>query len=580
MDKKSNNLFRKLAEDCGEAVREFPVALFFLAIFAIVIGCPDVKYPLTMTFGVPCLLACVGSLAASLVSVGRSRIMAVAGQATVIVLAFLYILILDRSSFYEFRSFRYDNHLEIYSSITGYALVLLTLVFFPFWRKSDSVDESWSTTMRGFVGVMRAAIVALSVLIAMTIITFGGNALLGIEIFGQFWLTFVPMMLFGSLSIASFSIKNAVKRPVFRLAPFSKGAFTLVSVPLLVIYLLIFYIYLVDVLLTGTTPVRDLSFQAIGVFLAYCAQSYIFHQALRDGDNAVACWFNRLSPWLLLLPVVMMSWVIGHRMMKYGLTVSRLYVLLVNLWMYGVIIWWIMTKGRKIWVIPVSFCAVIALSSITPLNVTTVTEASMRSNLKKAMIDAGWALPVSDSYFRQHAWESLTASLRSQKSYLENEMGIESLAGLVTFDHIRKEKQDDKETIWALSDNDDKRLHISSRCNSSFDSIPVGCVAVNLGEVEANDIALVNDSVIVSIGDYGALVFSLGQLRAVGYNGSGFDRLPVTTTAGNIKGASITYIYLNAEIEDGCFRGDTYCRLSGTIFLPRETAARFKEETK
>ena len=45
MDKKSNNLFRKLAEDCGEAVREFPVALFFLAIFAIVIGCPDVKYP-------------------------------------------------------------------------------------------------------------------------------------------------------------------------------------------------------------------------------------------------------------------------------------------------------------------------------------------------------------------------------------------------------------------------------------------------------------------------------------------------------------------------------------------------------
>lgn len=434
---KKSGLLHSLARNCADAVREFPVALVYLTVFALVVALPDIKYTSSMTLGIPCLMACLGSLGTSLVTAGKGRGFYIAGQIVAQVMALLYLLMLDSSNFFEFNRMSPDNRMEILSSLCGYMVALWTLVLFPFWYKGKfSVYASWSTTMRGIVGMMRAGLVAVCVLIAMLIITVSGDVLLDITIFGKFWLTFVPVMIFGALSIAGFSIKRVADKPFFRLAPFSRGVFTFVSVPLLTIYLLIFYLYLVKVVATGATPVRDLSFQAVGVFLAFCVQRYVFHQALCEGDNVVARWFNKLSPWLLFLPVVMMSWVIWQRIEEYGLTVSRLYVVLVNLWMYGVLVWWIVTKGEKIWVIPVSLCTVMTLSSVTNLNVSSVTESSMRSALRDGMKAAGWTLPVSDTFFRQNSWEALTARQRSQKAYLENEMGTESLQGLIKFDNI------------------------------------------------------------------------------------------------------------------------------------------------
>lgn len=578
METKKNGLFRNMARNCANAIREFPVAFCYLTAFALIVALPDVKPSDSMPFGVPCLMACLGSLVASLITARKGNGRYILGQVAALGMAVLYLLLFSNSCFFEFELLCRDNRMEILTSLLGYLGLLCTLIFFPFWHKGElSTDASWSTSMRGAVGLMRAGLVALCVLVAMSIITFAGDVLLDIRIFGKFWLTFVPIMLFGSLSIASLSIKNSDEKPIFRLAPFSRGVFTFVSVPLLAIYLLIFYLYLLKVLTTGATPVRDLSYQAIGVFLAFCAQRYLFQQALRDGDNVVARWFNRLSPWLLFLPVVMMSWVIGQRLMKYGITVSRLYVVLINLWMYGVLVWWIVTKGGKIWVIPVSLCAVLTLSSVTNLNVATITEASMRSDLRKGMEAAGWTLPVSDSFFRKNAWKALTVEQRSQKSYLEEEMGIESLNGLIVFDNIKTELTSAGSNVQG---RDDKRLYISSKCSATFDSVPDGCTAVNVEDYKTEDISLSDDSVIINIGNCGALMFSMKQLRSVDNSHGGLNKIPVIGTAGKVKGGCVSNIYINAEIVNGGFEGHAYSTFSGTIFMTHDAAEEFIKEKK
>ncbi|MDE6359666.1 MAG: DUF4153 domain-containing protein [Muribaculaceae bacterium] len=579
MEKKRNTIIRNLVRNCVDAVKEFPVALFYLTVFAVVIAVPDLVASKRMTFCVPCLMACLGSLGASLTTYGKGRGIQLAGQAVALLLSFLYLLLFDKSGFFKFGHIQFENHLEILSSTLVYLAVLITIVFFPFSNSlADDPDKSWSTSMRRFVGVMRAGLVAIAVLIAMTVITFAGYILLNVTIFGKFWLTFVPTMLFGSLSIASFSVRKSSEKPLFRLAPFSKGIFTLVSVPLLAIYLLIFYIYLVDVLVRGIIPVRDLSFLAVRLFVAFCAQRFLFQQALREGDNVVAQWFNRLSPWLLLLPTAMMSWVIGHRLMQYGMTVSRVYVLLINLWMYGIIAWWIVSRGWKVWIIPVSLCAVFSLATLTCLNVTTVTEASMRADLRKGMEAAGWQLPVSDSFFRQNAWNALTAEQRSRKTYLEEEMGICSLEGLVTFPYSRVSDSDSDDK--SPSDTDSKRIYVSSKCVSTFDSVPDGCVAVNIDSFNVKDLSLAHDSVIVSIGDYGSIMFSLEQLQAADGDKGGINKLTVIGSDGKIKGGSISNLYLSADIDEGGFRNDVYCYLSGTIFMEPEAAGKFINEKK
>lgn len=574
MEQKTKGFLRKIGADCTDAVREYPVAFMYLTCFSFVIGLPDFNYPAVMNCGMPLLLACVGSLGASLVTAGKSTQIRWSAQGLVFLLALMYMLVFLRSGFWSDIPLRLDNESEIHCSLTGYMLLLLTVVFFPFWyRGKSAVDDSWSVTMRGITGLLRGGLVALCVILAMVIISVASNALLDITIFGQFWMTFVPVMLGGSLTIASFVKKGEKQNPVFALAAFSRGVFTFVSIPLLGIYLLIFYLYLFRVATEGLTPVREVSYQAIGVFFAFCVQRYVFHQALREGDNVIARWFNRISPWALLLPVIMMSWVIGQRLMTYGPTVSRLYVLLINLWMYGIIIWWILTGARKVWVLPVSFSAVCFLSSVTCLNVTDITETYMRTELRKGMEKAGWQLPASAEFFNKNGSGALTASQRSMMSYLHYEMGTESLRGLVVFD-APSEKKPGK--LKSASGGHD--LNISTRCAATFDAIPEGCVAVNVYDFRSEDIALNNDTVIFNIGECGALLFSRKELETIDNVRSGNNNIRVTGTLGRIAGGSVTYLYVNGEVEGGTFTGNPTGIISATLFMSPEEARRLTGE--
>lgn len=557
--------------NCVNAVKEFPVALSYLTLFAFIVAFPEFSYAESMTLGISCMLACLGSLAATIASDGQKRIYGIAGQVVALVLALLYLLVIDHSDFFQFNPRHNGNHLEISCSLSGYLMILAAIILFPFWRRGKhTIESSWSTTMTAFVGILRGSLVALCVLAAMSVITFAAELLLDFSIFGRFWLTFIPLLLFGALSIASFSKRGKTEGKIFRLAPFSRGVFTFVSIPLLAAYLLIFYLYLIKVAIDGTSPVRDLSYQAIGVFLAFSIQRYVFQQALTDGDNVIARWFNKISPWLLLLPVVMMSWVICQRLLNYGLTVNRLYILIFNLWMYGILAWWIITKARKVWVIPVSLCIVMSLSSITVVNVTSITEATMRSDLKAGMQAAGWSLPVTDSFYNKNSWSALTAGERSKKSYLEDEMGEESLRGIVSFQEPRQAERNMK----SQSSSDD-RVYISTRCFATFDSIPDGCLAVNFEDYDVKDISLVNDSVIICIGDLGALIFSMDNLRKTHDSRGGTDKIRLVGTTGDIKGGSISHLYINGDIAEGTFKGKTYSSLTGTIFLPKAVAKEF-----
>lgn len=571
MKQKKQGLIGKLARNCADAVKEYPVALVYLTFLAIVMGMPDISYQSQMDYGVPLILACLGSLAASILTARKAAWMQACGQILALLMAIFYLFVFRRSNYWTYEPLRPDNHLEIANSLAAYILLLLTAVFVPVGGKGErSIDRSWSVTMRGITGGLRGALVALCVLIAMLIITAASEALLRVEIFGRFWLTFVPMMLFGSLSIAAFAKPDSItERPMFSLASFSRGVFTFVSVPLLALYLLIFYIYLGKIATTGLIPVRNVSYQAIGVFLAFCAQRYVFHQALREGGNIVAQWFNRLSPWLLFIPVAMMSWVIGHRLMTYGITVSRLYIVLINLWMYAILIWWIMTGARKVRVIPISFCAVMFLSSVTVVNVTTVTETSMRSSLREAMLDAGWKLPVTETFFSKSSIESLSAADRSLMSYLRSEMGTESLKGLIQFEDI-------PEPLRGSADNNiarQKNFNISYRTYASFDSLPRGCVAVNIYDYYDTDVALSNDTILFPIKDCGALMFSRKELLKIDDVHRGMNKIHVIGTVGKIHGASVSYLQIHAEIH-----GKAYGTIAATLFLSDEDARQFTDE--
>lgn len=569
MMKQRNSLLVNLAKSCADAVRDFPVALFYMTVGVVVYSLPDVPYQVAAKYGNSAIIACVSSLAASLALQGRRRLLLMAGQLLALAIALLYLLLFDHSGLYD--GYYADYNLETNISAAAYFLALLGIVFFPFWKDGVGAGLSvWSTTMRGITGILRAALVALCVFLAMIIITTAGEALLGVKIFGGFWLTLIPLLLFGALSIAAFSTGGTREEKVFRLAAFSKGVFTFISVPLLAIYLSIFYIYLIDVLATGANPVRDVSYQAVGVFLAFCTQRYIFQEALTDGKNAVALWFNKLSPWLLLLPVFMVTWVAARRLSQYGITVGRLYLVIINIWMYGVVIWWILTKGRKAWVMPISLCAVIFLSSVMVVNVTSVTVAAMRAQLESAMLNAGWELPVNSSFYDRHAAESLSASERSLKTYLYDEAGRAGLAGLVEMPEVAKRGRQ-------RGGVDENQLYFSVRTKATFSSIPENCIAVNVYDYYVEDATVAGDSLMLNLKDAGGVVISLDEMRKL-YSQKVVapDCISVKGVSKDIRGAVITYLYFSGSMDGGALT-DHYCNITATLFIEREAAKSFIE---
>ena len=567
--KQKNSLLTNLAKSCVDAVRDFPVALFYMTVGVVVFSLPDVPYYVATKYGNSAIIACVGSLAASLATNGLRRWVVIGSQLLTLAIAFMYLLVFDTSGLYD--GYYSDNNLETINSAAAYFLASLAIVFFPFWKGGDDCGlRVWSTTMRGITGVLRAALVALCVFLAMMVITTAGEALLGVKIFDRFWLTFLPFQLFGALSIAAFSTGGAREGTVFRLAPFSNGVFTFISVPLLAIYLSIFYIYLIDVLVTGVNPVRDVSYQAVGVFLAFCIQRYVFQSALAEGKNTVALWFNKLSPWLLLLPVFMVTWVVARQLSRYGITVSRLYLVIINIWMYGVVIWWIATKGRKVWVMPVSLCAAIFLSSVMVINVTSVTVTVMRSQLESAMLNAGWELPANSSFYDTHATKALSAEERSIKTYLYDEAGQAGLDGLVEMPEAAKRSRQ-----RAVEEN---QLYFSVRSKATFSAIPENCIAVNVYDYYVEDVAVAGDSLILNFKDAGGVMISVDEMRKL-YSQKVVapNCISVKGVSKDIRGAVITYLFFSGTMDGGGALTDHYCNITATLFIGREAAEKFIE---
>ena len=77
-----------------------------------------------------------------------------------------------------------------------------------------------------------------------------------------------------------------------------------------------------------------------------------------------------------------------RRLSDYGITINRLYVLLLNLWLFGVSIYIFLTKTRQVKWIYISFAAIAFLFSVGPWSVFSITKHTLKSELTRLYTDA------------------------------------------------------------------------------------------------------------------------------------------------------------------------------------------------
>jgi hypothetical protein len=161
-----------------------------------------------------------------------------------------------------------------------------------------------------------------------------------------------------------------------------------ILLPILALYTLILYVYLIQIVIKWELPngwVSTLvSVLGLGGFLCML----ILYPLRLEKENKIVNFLSKNFPLLLFPLLVLMTIGIFRRLDDYGLTVNRLYVMLLNFWLYGISIYLFISKANHLKWIIISFATILLFSSVGPLSVFSITKHSMIRDVKQLLTDA------------------------------------------------------------------------------------------------------------------------------------------------------------------------------------------------
>jgi len=155
--------------------------------------------------------------------------------------------------------------------------------------------------------------------------------------------------------------------------------------PLVLVYLLILYAYIIRILIVWDWPQGwvgrlILGFAASGIFTLL-----LLHPIRNKAENN---WINRAAHWFywLMLPVVgMLLLALWRRVSEYGVTEGRYIGIGLGFWLAGIVLYFIISRKKSIKTIPVSLTILTLLISFGPWSAFSVSERSQSGRLQEIL---------------------------------------------------------------------------------------------------------------------------------------------------------------------------------------------------
>lgn len=261
-----------------------------------------------------------------------------------------------------------DIKMPIYI-VAIYAGVHLLIAFIPF-LKANYTDENrfWEYNKNLFVNYIIAGIFTGVIILGLFLSYWAISELFGVH----FEETYINTAIFSGIFIncfifLSFSENLANLERIDRAYPVVLKFFVqFVMIPLLLLYGLILYTYTIKILISQTLPKGGVSFMIMGYSLLGIL-AYLLLYPL--GNQTVKSWvgvffkifFKTIFPLLLLLYVAIFT-----RVLAYGITENRYFVLAFAVWLTIVLGYFTFKKEAKISFIPKSLVCAIFLTVAMP----------------------------------------------------------------------------------------------------------------------------------------------------------------------------------------------------------------------
>lgn len=381
MEKKP--IIQRLAEATKGTVLRFPLTISFLALLTaqmiyLVVAREDPD-ALTFFFAVGMLVGLLYHLCAEEVADGsKGKINTALGIA-------LAALAGDSIALHTMD--KISDAMAIAQSAAILALVVATC-FLPFHKEKDD-RMSWNFVFNLMLNGVIGFAVGGVMWTGLSFLYVGSCELFGLEkeskVFGvlaSLCLVTLPVLLF-LIRTPEGERKNNNELPKNR---FVLGISRYLFLPLVLLYMAVLYVYGAKILFTWELPHGTLAGMVSALMVGIVGLTFLLYPYLNDEQHKG--FEKKLMRWILpaVLPLlVLMSIGLGRRLMDYGITANRLYVLTLNAWFYAVAIGLWINKARRIHWISISFAIILIATSCHPLNFTNIARDVIIGRFDKAL---------------------------------------------------------------------------------------------------------------------------------------------------------------------------------------------------
>ncbi|HCA05983.1 DUF4153 domain-containing protein [Chryseobacterium sp.] len=369
------------------------------------------------------------------------------GLGTVFLIGFFFILPEREKDFNEVHGFIIAITFLLSHLLVSFAAFLEKDKELNFWQYNKNLFVNIFLTAV-FTGVLTGG-VELAILAVDKLFDFNFNDNLYID-------TFYTLAIFGSCFI--FLLFNETGLDYLEkdgTYPVILKFFTqFVLIPLLFIYLIILYIYSFKIIVNWELPRGWVSYLVLAYSIVGILALLLVYPLKEEKAKSWVKVFSKLFYYTIIPLIVLLFTAIFTRILEYGYTEPRYFVLLLALWLLSVVVYFVLNRKASIKFIPISLFAFGAFSLIFPyLNAFSVAKRSQKNELvallenNKLLINnkINFEKKVSDMVVDEIADKFGFLAERKQKDFLLNLLDSKSKELLV--------RDFDSPTSWGINNS-------------------------------------------------------------------------------------------------------------------------------
>ncbi|HMG83645.1 MAG TPA: DUF4153 domain-containing protein [Ferruginibacter sp.] len=158
-----------------------------------------------------------------------------------------------------------------------------------------------------------------------------------------------------------------------------------VLLPLITVYLVILYAYMIKIIAMWQWPMGYVSYLVIAFSIAGILSLLLIYPIRNDEKNKWILTFSKFFYFAIFPLIILLSLAIKRRISDYGITENRYFILVLAVWLLAIASYFLISRKKNIKVIPITLCCIAFLSSFGPWSAFNISVFSQKRHLVKLL---------------------------------------------------------------------------------------------------------------------------------------------------------------------------------------------------